>query len=94
MVRVDLPGMEQKDIDVQLKDNILTIKGERKTEKEEKDQEHRVYEISYGCFQRSIALSEEILAEEVKASYKNGVLNIEIPKDKSKAPKQISVKVE
>jgi len=93
IVKADIPGMEQKDIDVQIKDHILTIKGERKQEKDHKDEHGTIREMSYGSFQRSFSIPEGYMADKANATYKNGVLSIEIPKDPVKAPKQISVKV-
>jgi len=93
-VKAELPGLEEKDIDVTLKDNTLTIRGEKKNEHEEKSKKLHLKETSYGCFERTFTLPEEIVAENIKATYKNGVLEFEIPKDTKKAPKQISVKVE
>ena len=92
-VKADLPGMEQNDIDVEIKDPVLTIKGERKEEKESDEERGHIREMSYGMFQRSISLPDGIKPEQIKATYKNGTLIVEIPKDEKKAPKQIEVKV-
>jgi len=95
-VKADLPGIDEKDIEVTLSDGVLTIKGERKEEKEEKDEKksyHRV-ERSYGLYSRSIALPSEVEEDKVKAEFAKGVLTIKMPKSakaKSKV-KKISVK--
>ncbi len=94
-VTAELPGMEEKDINVTLENNILTIAGEKKEEKEEKDENRNRYhaERCYGSFSRSVSLPEEIKQDKIKAKFKNGVLSINIPKDESAEKKRISVKV-
>lgn len=85
-VSAELPGIEEKDIDVTLEDNYLTIKGEKKEEHEEKKKYYHLSERSYGTFQRTIALPDAIDSEKLKAEFKKGVLKIEIPKsEKAKA---------
>jgi HSP20 family protein len=93
-VTAELPGLDEKDIDVSLKDHVLTIKGEKKAEKEEKDKSYFRVERSFGSFQRSIRIPDDIEADKIKASFKNGLLNISIPKseDKEKSVKKIEVK--
>lgn len=95
-VTADLPGMDEKDIEVMLSDGILTIQGERKAEKEEKDEKksfHRV-ERSYGLYRRAIPLPADVEEDKVKANFAKGVLTIKMPKSataKSRV-KKISVK--
>ena len=81
-VRAELPGMEEKDIDVQLSDRMLTIKGEKKEEREEgeKDSRYHLSERRYGSFERSFRLPEGIDSDKVKANFKNGVLVVNIAK--------------
>lgn len=79
-VSADLPGLEEKDIQVSLENDVLTLKGERKHEHEEKKKNYHRIERSHGSFQRSIALPEGIDRENVKATFKNGVLNVKIGK--------------
>lgn len=81
MVTAELPGMEEKDVDVSLDENVLTIKGEKKKSSEEKNQNWHRTESSYGYFQRVLPLPKEIMADKVEASFKNGVLNITLPKN-------------
>jgi len=95
-VKADLPGMDEKDIEVSLSDGVLTIKSERKAEKEEKDEKksfHRV-ERSYGLYRRSVSLPCEIDENKVKADFSKGVLTVTMPKSakaKSKV-KKITIK--
>ncbi|HUJ76751.1 MAG TPA: Hsp20/alpha crystallin family protein [bacterium] len=78
-VEVELPGMEQKDVQVNLEDNVLTVTGERKSEKEEKGKETYRREFSYGSFSRSVELPAEVLADKARATFKNGVLTVDLP---------------
>jgi HSP20 family protein len=79
-VTADLPGVEAKDIDVQLKDGMLTIKGEKKFEKEDKQKDYHMVERSYGMFERSFTVPSEVLADKVEAAFDKGVLKITLPK--------------
>lgn len=95
-VRAELPGMEEKDIDVSLVNNSLTIRGEKKEEKEEKGKDYWRRETSYGSFSRTIPLPDEIDTEKVDAHFKNGVLTINIPKleSSSQKHKKITIKTQ
>jgi len=90
-VKAELPGVEKDDVDVNIENGILTIRGEKKTEIEDK-KHHRV-ECSYGSFVRSFTLPQAVDAEKVEANYNNGVLNLTIPKAEEAKPKKIEVKV-
>jgi HSP20 family protein len=79
-VKAELPGVEQKDIAVSLQDGVLTIKGEKQTEKEEKDKHYHRMERSYGAFYRSIRLPAAVEAGKVTATFKDGVVTITLPK--------------
>ena len=78
-VKAELPGMEEKDIEVTLTDDGLSISGEKRTEKEEKGKTFVRREMSYGSFRRLIPLPAPVEADKVKASFKNGILDIELP---------------
>ena len=88
VVKADLPGMKMEDVDVSVDENELVIKGERKMEKEEKEKDYTRIERSYGSFYRSFTIGVPIKADEVKAEYHNGVLEINIPKAEVKKPKK------
>ena len=79
-VTADVPGMEEKDIDVELSDNLLTIRGEKVQERDEKKDDYHLVERSYGSFERSIPLPGGLEEEKAKANFKNGVLSITVPK--------------
>ena len=85
----DLPGMEKKDINVSLEDDLLTIKGERKQEKEKSGQHYHSIERRYGSFYRSLRLPTEVQGTKINASFKDGVLKITLPKVK-KAKKKVA----
>jgi len=93
IVTAEIPGMEQKDLDVHLAGDVLTIKGEKKAEHEEKgDNFHRI-ERSYGSFTRSLSLPCEVQADKVEAGYKNGVLTLKLPKSESCKKKAVKITV-
>ena len=94
VVKAEIPGMDAKDIDISLSDGVLTIKGEKRQEKEEKEEGYHLVERSYGSFTRSIRLPKEIQNEKINASYKNGVLKITLPKSEAAKKKEIKIKVE
>ena len=94
---VELPGLEEKDVEVTVdEDNILTIKGEKKAEKKESNDEYYVSEISYGAFRREIPLPQNIDQEKIQASFSKGVLLVTLPKieQKQKERKKIAVKTD
>ena len=91
--RAELPGLQEKDIELKLEGNILTLKGERKMENEnEKGTYHRV-ESFYGSFTRSFRLPDSIDAEKIHADYKNGVLTVTVPQKPEVQPREIPVSV-
>jgi HSP20 family protein len=94
VVKVELPGMDQKDIDVSLSDGHLTIKGEKKQEKEEKEENYHFIERSYGTFTRSVQLPKEVKRDKISATYKNGILKVVLPKSEEAKKKEVKIKVE
>jgi HSP20 family protein len=91
VVRAELPGMTQNDVELNLQDNVLTLKGEKKQEKKsEKENYHRI-ERSYGSFSRSFTLPTGVRQEDVKATFKDGVLEITMPKSEEAKPRKISI---
>ena len=94
VVKAEVPGMDPKDIDISLSDGMLTIKGEKKQEREEKESDYHLIERSYGAFSRSVQLPKEVQRNKIKASYKNGVLSITLPKSEEAKKKEITIKVQ
>ena len=92
----ELPGMDEKDIDISLQHDMLIIKGEKKEEKEDKGKDYYSMERSYGSFSRTIPLPVDVETDKVEANFKKGVLNITLPKTSKviEEAKNISVKVE
>ena len=92
VVKAELPGMESKDLDVDLTGNVLTIKGEKKVEEEK--EEERVYcrERFYGTFQRSFRLPAGVESDKVEANFKNGVLTVSVPKSEESKQRKIEIK--
>jgi HSP20 family protein len=92
--KVEVPGMEQKDIQISLQENLLTIKGEKRQEKEEKDEHFHRIERSYGAFTRSLRLPVAVDAGKVTATVKSGVLTVTLPKTPAAKGTTIPVKAE
>lgn len=90
---VELPGIDKKDIKVELKDNTLTISGERFDERNVEDKHSCRVERSYGHFERSFGLPDSVKSDKVSAEYKNGVLSLTVPKAEKALPKEIQVTV-
>jgi HSP20 family protein len=91
-ITAELPGLEEKDVQINVADNLLTIRGEKKAEKEEKDKNYRLIERSYGSFERTLELPEGINADAIKASIAKGVLRVTVPKPAPAQAKKIEVK--
>jgi HSP20 family protein len=93
VLKLEVPGMKESDLDIQLENNVLTVKGERKFEKEEKEENFHRIERRYGSFYRSFTIPNTVNPENVKASYEAGVLRLELEKRAEAKPKQIKVQV-
>lgn len=91
-VRMDIPGMEAKDIDIQVNANLLTVSGERKEEREEKGKTYHRVERRVGAFSRSVTLPCPVKEDAVDAQYKNGTLTIKLPKTEEAKARKITVK--
>lgn len=93
-ITADLPGMDEKNIEVKVTDGVLTMKGERQEEKEEKKKDYYLQERSFGSFQRSFELPESVDGDKIEASFKKGVLTVKLPKkaEAQKPAKKIEVK--
>ncbi len=92
-ITAELPGMTKKDIKITLENNVLSISGEKKAEKETKDKNYHRVERSYGKFHRAFELPGVVNREKIEAEYKDGILSISVPKTEEAKPKQIEVKV-
>jgi HSP20 family protein len=94
VVKAELPGMDKDNIEVNLTDRTLTIKGEKKKEEEMKEENYYRSERSYGSFLRTLELPKDVHADKVKATFKNGILEVRMPKTEEAKAKEIKVKVE
>ena len=92
VITVELPGSKKEDVTVEMNDRVLTIRGEKRNEREEKKEQSRWVERSYGSFSRSFTLPSNAVADRVKAEFKDGVLTIEVPKAEEAKPKAITIR--
>jgi len=93
VLKADLPDVNEKDLDIRVENNMLTIRGERKFEQEVKEENYLRIERTYGSFSRSFSLPNTVNTEGIKAEYKNGVLTVQLPKRAESKPKQVKVNV-
>lgn len=93
-VKVELPGVKKEDVQITLKDDVLTIKGEKKVEREEKDENRYYVERSYGSFSRTLTLPTPVKTDEIKAGFEGGILEITLPKDEEVKAREIKVEVQ
>ena len=93
VAQVDLPGVQDKDIDVRVENNTLTIRGERKFEKNVNEDNYLRVERAYGFFTRTFSLPNTVNAEAIRAEYKQGVLTVHMPKREESKPKQVKISV-
>ena len=91
VIKAELPGMGKDDIAVDVKDRVLTLKGERNYDNEVKEENYYRRERSYGKFQRAFSLPADVDADKIKADFKDGLLKIEVPKPVEQKPKQITI---
>jgi len=93
IVHADLPGIDPKDMDITLTGNVLTIKGERNSTIDEKKEGYFMHETSFGSFSRSFTLPAGVNTEKVKATYKNGVLELSMPTEAASLPKKVAIEI-
>ena len=93
VLKADVPGVTEKDIDVRVENNMLTVRGERRGEQSVKEDNYLRVERTYGSFSRSFSLPNTVNTEAISAEYKNGVLTVQLPKRAESKPKQVKVNV-
>ena len=91
VLRADLPGLSEKDVNIELEDNVLTISGERKSEHEERKEGYYRVERASGSFSRSLTLPEGVDPERVRASFEQGVLEVRVPKPEQRKPRKVTI---
>jgi HSP20 family protein len=94
VVRADIPGVKKEDLAISVREDVLTLKGERKEEQEKKGKDYFYSERFYGAFSRTIGLPAAVKADNVKATYKDGVLEIRLPKDENAKPHEVKVQIQ
>lgn len=92
-ITAELPGIEEKDVDVNVTDDVLTLKGEKRAEKEEKDKSHYLCERSYGAFQRSFSLPADVDINKIDAKFMKGVLTVTLPKNPEAQPASRKIRI-
>jgi HSP20 family protein len=93
VLKADLPDIKAEEVDIRVEDNVLYLRGERKFEKETKEENFHRVERSYGSFARSFSLPHTVAADKIQATYKDGVLQLTMPKREESKPKQIKINV-
>ena len=93
-LKIELPGIDKEDVSVEIKDNVLTLKGERLLDPKIKDEHYYRKERNFGKFHRSFSLRDPIKPDLIKASFKDGILTVEIPRSEKEKPKKISVDID
>lgn len=94
VVKAELPGLKREDIEINLAGDLLTIKGEKKKEEEVKEKDYYYSERSFGSFERSVEIPQKVLPDKVRASFKDGVLEVRLQKSEEAKKKEIKIKVE
>ncbi len=93
VLKAELPGVDPKDVDVRVENNVLTLRGERKFDNEVKRESYHRVERAYGAFSRSFTLPNVVDTEKIKAEFKDGVLRVSLPKKEEAKPKQVAISV-
>jgi HSP20 family protein len=93
VVRLEVPGVDKNDLDIEVQGDTLTVRGEKRFERENTQGRYRVLQCAYGGFTRAVPLPAKVLADKSKAEYKNGVLRIELPKAELDQPRRLNIKV-
>lgn len=94
VVRLEVPGLDKNDLDIEVRDNTLIVHGEKRFEREETEGRYRVLQCAYGSFRRAMPLPATVVTDQAKASYKNGVLRVELPKMEQGEPQKHTIRVD
>ncbi len=94
VIKAEMPGMTKDDVRISIQNDTITLKGEKKQEKEQKDANYHRIERSYGSFCRSFTLPTAVKADKIKATYQDGILNVTLPKTEEVKPKEIPISIE
>lgn len=94
VVRLELPGMSKENLDIEVVDDRLVVRGEKRFERENTDGRYRILQCAYGNFQRSVTLPGPVVGDQAKARYENGVLRVELPKAEPIRPRKLAVRID
>jgi HSP20 family protein len=94
VVRLEVPGLDKNDLDIEVQGDTLVVHGEKRFEREGSEGRYRVLQCAYGSFRRAVHLPAAVFADQAKASYRNGVLRVELPKMEEEKPRKLTVKVD
>lgn len=94
VVRLEVPGLDKNDLNIEVQDGSLIVRGEKRFERESSEGRYRVLQCAYGSFQRAVPLPVDVVADQAGATYKNGVLRVALPKAKKEEPKTTTIKVD
>lgn len=94
VARLEVPGLDKNDLDIEVQGNDLIVRGEKRFERENTEGRYRVLQCAYGSFRRVVPLPVPVVADKAQASYRNGILRIELPKAEEEQPRKLSVKVD
>jgi len=94
VVRLEVPGMDKKDLEIEVQGDVLVVRGEKRFERESSEGRYRVLQCAYGNFRRIVPLPTPVLTDKARADYKNGVLRIELPKVTMDKPRKLTIKVD
>lgn len=94
VVQLEVPGLDKENLDIEVQGNTLIVIGEKRFERENTQGRYRVLQCAYGNFQRAMPLPAAVIADQAKASYRNGVLRVELPKAEQGSPRRLNIKVE
>lgn len=94
VARLEVPGLDKNDLDIEVQGNNLIVRGEKRFERENTEGRYRVLQCAYGSFRRVVPLPVSVVADKAQASYRNGILRIELPKAEEEQPRKLSVKVD
>ena len=93
VVRLEIPGMDKENFAIDVRDNALHVSGEKRFEREVGEGRYRSFQCAYGSFRRSVSLPAAVIAEKASASYRDGILRVELPKEKQEKPRRIDVRI-
>jgi HSP20 family protein len=94
VVRLEVPGMDKKDLEIEVQGDVLVVRGEKRFQRESSEGRYRVLQCAYGNFRRAVALPAPVVTDKAKADYENGVLRIELPKVNVDKPRKLTIKVD